>query len=262
MQASFTLRNYNTPRMISTGLALLALSLALGMSGCGTTKQAREVQTSGFLKDSWQLKSGSSEANDPILVYINPEMDCKKYKSIILQPVTLWGKAENSSYQDLTEQERSMLTHEADKVLRETVENGGFFIVNQPGPDVMVVRAALTEAEKSNVLMKDITVVAPYVTGPAMLWSEAKGKALFTGEAAFELEILDSLSGQRLYAAADKRVGKLDPKNFHSWDDVKEAMKAWSERGVKRLVNCRTKGSFALDPKDKSMEDKLDKYMP
>ena len=34
---------------------------------------------------------------------------------------------------------------------------------------------------------------------------------LFTGDAAFELEILDSVTGERLYAAADKRVGKMKP---------------------------------------------------
>jgi len=39
-------------------------------------------------------------------------------------------------------------------------------------------------------------------------------------------------------------------------------MKAWSERGVQWLVNCRVNDSFALDPKQKGFSDKIDTYMP
>ncbi len=53
--------------------------------------------------------------------------------------------------------------------------------------------------------------MAPYVSGAATLWAEAKGQAPFIGDVAYELELLDSVSGERLYAAVDKWVGKMDP---------------------------------------------------
>ena len=241
---------------------IVGVVLALSLAGCGSTKQARSVNASGFLGDYSQLKAGNGSADDPLLIYANPKADCKKYKSVLLDPVTLWAKADGSSFAKLEPADRNLLTTEFDKALRETVAKGGYAVVSNPGPDVMRIRAALTEAEKSNVMMKEISVVAPYVSGAATAWSEYKGQALFTGDAAFEVEALDSVTGERLYAAADKRVGKMDPRNYHSWDDVTESFKAWSERGVKRLTNCRVNGSFSLAPKAKSFSDKVDQYMP
>lgn len=243
-------------------LPLLALSIALSLNGCGSTKQARSVTASGFLGDYSQLKPGTGTADDPLLIYANPTADCRQYKSLLIDPVTLWAKADGSSFAALEPADRNMLTSEFEKALREAAAKGGYPVVTGPGPDVMRIRAALTEAEKSNVMMKEVSIVAPYASGAATVWAEAKGQALFTGDAAFEVEVLDSVTGERLYAAADKRVGKMDPRNYHSWDDVKDAIKVWSERGVKRLTNCRTTGSFALTPKEKSFSDKVDKYMP
>lgn len=241
---------------------LLGAVLALSVAGCGSTKQARSVTASGFLGDYSQLKAGSGNADDPLLIYANPNADCRKYKSILLDPVTLWAKADGSSFAKLEPADRNFLTTTFDKAIRETAAKGGYLVVSTPGADVMRVRAALTEGGKSNVLMKEISIVAPYASGAATVWSEAKGQALFTGDVAFELEVLDSVTGERLYAAADKRVGKMDPRNYHSWDDVTESIKVWSERGVKRLTHCRVSGSFALTPKEKSLSDKIDKYMP
>lgn len=262
MRSSYFSCNRRFHRSLSLIMLVLAFFLALSTAGCGTTKQARSVDNYGFLDDYSQLQPGSGSTDDPILIYTNPTADCRQYKNILLEPVTLWSKPEDSSFAKLEPEDRSMLIMEFDNVLHEVANKSGFQVVSEPGTDVMRVRAALTEAGKSNVLMKEVSIVAPYASGAATVWAVSKGQALFTGDAAFELEALDSVTGERLYAAADKRVGKMDPRNYHSWDDVKESLKAWSERGVKRLTNCRETGSFALTPKEKSFSDKVEKYAP
>jgi len=243
-------------------LPILAFGCALALAGCGSTKQARSVTASGFLGDYSQLKPAPGNSDDPLLIYINPTADCKKYKSILVEPVSLWAKADGSSFAKLEPADRTWLVTEAAKTLSEAVAKAGYPEASQPGSDVLRLRAALTEAEKSNVMMKEASILAPYVSGAATVWAEGKGQALFTGDAAFEVEATDSVTGERLYAAADKRVGKMDPRNYHSWDDVKDSLKVWGERGVKRLTHCRESGSFALTPKEKSFSDKVDKYMP
>lgn len=239
-----------------------AIVLALALTGCGSTKQAEKVTASGFLRDYSQLKPGSGSPDDPLLIYANPTADCKKYRKILVDSATLWSKSDGSSFDKLEPQDRTFLVNETNKALQEAVAEAGYALASAPGPDVMRIRAALTEAEKSDVLKKEITVFAPYVSGAALVWSEAKGQALFTGGVAFEVEVLDSVTGERLYAAADKRVGKMDPRNYHSWDDVKDSIKVWSSRGVKRLTHCRTTGSFNMAPQEKSFSDKVEKYMP
>ena len=250
------------PPACKAAFPLLALALAASLAGCGSTKQARSVTASGFLGDYSALRKGAANADDPLLIYTNPQADCRQYKSLLIDPVTLWAKADGSSFAKLEPADRAFLTGETEKALREAAAKGGYPVVEQPGPGVMHIRAALTEAEKSNVMMKEVSILAPYASGAATVYAASKGQALFTGDAAFEVEVTDSVSGERLYAAADKRVGKMDPRNYHSWDDVKDAIKIWSERGVKRLTHCRQTGSFALTPQEKSFSDKMDNYMP
>lgn len=240
--------------------ALLAAVAVAVLCGCSATKQAREVQPSGFLGSYSSLRKGNG--NEPLLVYANPAADCRKYSKVMVDPVTLWAKTGDSWLQKLEPKDRDMLRNLGTDTLLEVMNKARFEVVTQPGPGVMRVRMALTEADKANVLLKEGTVLAPYVTAPAALYSESTGQALFSGDAAFELEILDSLTGQRLYAAADKRVGKLDVRDFHEWDDVKEAFKSWGERGAQRLVQCRTAGSFASSPKEQSLEEKIDNNVP
>ncbi|WP_169601576.1 DUF3313 domain-containing protein [Methylococcus geothermalis] len=240
--------------------ALLAVAAVACLCGCSATKQARDVEPSGFLGSYSSLRKGKGE--EPLLVYANPAADCRKYTKVMIDPVTLWAKSGDSWLQKLEPKDRDMLRKLGTDTLLDVMNKARFEVVSRPGPDVMRVRLALTEAEKANVLLKEGTVLAPYVTAPAALYSETTGQALFTGDAAFELEILDSLTGQRMYAAADKRVGKLDVRDFHEWDDVKEAFKSWGERGARRLVQCRMTGSFVSSPKEQSFEEKIDDNVP
>lgn len=239
---------------------IATMLIAATLAGCGTTKPARGVATSGFLGNYALLRK--SEGDGPLMYYADPKADCKKYSKILIEPVTLWAKAPDSPLAKLDPKDQSMLVSEATQAINAAVAHGGFQVATQPGPDVMTLRSAITEADKANVAMKEISIVAPYASGAATLWALGKGQALFTGDAAFELELLDSMNGNRLYAAVDKRVGKMDPRNYHGWDDVKEAMKLWQERGGKRLLNCRTSGSFVPKSQEKSLEEKVDTYMP
>lgn len=52
-----------------------AVAVAL-LCGCGATKQAREVQPSGFLGSYSSLRKGNGD--EPLLVYANPAADCRK----------------------------------------------------------------------------------------------------------------------------------------------------------------------------------------
>jgi hypothetical protein len=262
----------------ATSFFLFAIGTALFNGGCGTskdsvkavesnplamtTKEGRTVAESGFLGDYSQLHTGSAAADDPLLVYYNPEVNCKKYTKIMVDPVKLYAKVGDSSFDKLDPDTRSMLVKMAEDALRKVVTKAGYALVSEPGPNTMRIRAALTEARESDVALKDITAVAPYVSAAAAVWSEAKGRALFTGEAAFEAEVLDSMTGERLFAGVDARVGKLDVRNYKSWQDVQAAIETWAARGIKRLINCREKGSFKLSPEEEGIAGKLNKYVP
>lgn len=238
---------------------LFATSLALG-TGCGTTKAARSVTPSGFLGNYSDLRTGVG--NEPLMVYGNPDADCSRYTKAMFDPVELWARGDNSSLQQLSEADRDKLRGLGMQALRSTFAQAGYRVVTTPGPGVMRVRAAFTEAEKANVLLEDVSAVAPYVSGAATLYAEGKGQALFTGDVAYELEYLDSLTGERLSASVDKRVGLMDIRNTDPWDSINAALAVWQERGIKRLQTCHQTGSFTARPSEETWEQKVEPYRP
>jgi Protein of unknown function (DUF3313) len=80
-------------------------------------------------------------------------------------------------------------------------------IVTSPGPRVMRLRAALTEAEASNVPLDVIATVIPQINLLTRVEGVAANTSLTVGKAGAEMEITDSLSGRRLAAGVDERVG-------------------------------------------------------
>lgn len=245
------------PRPLRLISALLCLA---GIGGCGTTKEARFVTPSGFLGDYSQLRHGGG--NLPLLVYGNPDADCRKYDKIMIDPVTLWAKGADSPFAQLDPADRGILIGQANQTLRDIATHAGFDVAHRLGPGVIRIRAAITEAEKANVPLRDISIVAPYVGGAAVAWSEFSGQAAFTGGAAIEAELLDAVSGKRLYAAVDKRVGELDLRGTTAWDDVKGAFASWRDQATKRLQRCRITGSFVPEPAEMSVEQQLEIYRP
>ncbi|MFM8333022.1 MAG: DUF3313 domain-containing protein [Candidatus Methylumidiphilus sp.] len=229
---------------------LLALVLAVTLNGCGSATPTRSVSASGFLGDYSQLRPGAENSGDPLLMYANPKADCKKYTRILLEPVALWASPKDSAFAKLAPGERSKLLDQAGQILQQSAAQSGYGLAETPAVDVMRLRVALTEAKLPDGPAK-----------AAAAQAQGNAPALFTGEVAFELEAVDAMTGERLYAAADKRGGDMDPRNA-AWNDVKAALKAWGERGVQRLAHCRATGSFTLPPQAQHPGDKSERHMP
>ncbi|MFO1417322.1 MAG: DUF3313 domain-containing protein [Methylotetracoccus sp.] len=229
-------------------------------AGCGTTKEARTVTPSGFLGSYSGLHPGGDSL--PLLVYGNPTADCRRYDKIMLDPVTLWARGEHSPFAKLSPGDRRILASQAQQRLTDMATRAGYSLVDRPGPGVMRIRIAITEAEKADVALKDASIIAPYVGGAAIAWSEFKGQAAFTGGAAIEAEIVDALTGERLYAMVDKRVGTLDIRNTDKLDDIDSAFDEWRDRGIARLKTCRATGSFVPKAGETNLEQTIESYRP
>lgn len=216
--------------------AMLAAGLALALAGCAVTEQADPdtldvSSASGFLSDYGQLKPGKK--GQALLVYINPNVDWSRYTKVLIRPVTVGlGPADN-----LSEQDQQMLASYYYHAL-ETSLGKNFTLVSQPGPGVMTVRAALTDATAATPALRTISVIVPQARLLSSVKNMATGSYAFVGSAQSEGEILDSLTGERLAAAVDRRLGGLSIKNANvwQWGDAEKAMDFWAERMDQRLV--------------------------
>ena len=203
--------------MRETGYLLgLLLTGALLLGGCATGGM-NDVEESGFLVDYSQLTPGGEDR--AALTYVDPDVDFKKYDSLMFDRVSVWlsPEAENRDVDPAVFKKMSDYFLNA---LIGAVEDG-YTVVDQPGPNVIRVRAAITDVEPSDPVAKAISV-----------------DNIGIGGAEAEMELLDSMSSERLAAAVDsRRGGKAASRAV--WEDTKDAFDYWAERFRVRLDELR-----------------------
>ncbi len=226
---------------------LLAASLLLGgLTACDTTHQVKETRKdfSGFLGNYADLQpGGSDEAN---FLYIDHSVNWAKYTKIYIKNVDLWKSDElDSPLGELPPEKQQMLVNFFHTALADALSDH-YQIVDQPGPDVLVVHVAITEARKCRPVLNLVSSVVP------MALVVSYGKQLITGtgtgvgEVRIEAEFTDGATGQRVAAGVDARAGTkaLRTKFDGTWGDAKLAFDWWSTRLNARLQLLQ-KGDFS-----------------
>jgi len=219
---------------ITLGLSLIPFFvLSSVVAGCAT-RQTGKAQPSGFLEDYSQLQPGGE--GHAQLVYINPNVDWKKYNAVLIDPVTVWLSSEAS---ELSQADQKMLTDKLHDALVEALGKN-YQIAEEPGPGVLRVRTAITEAQGAKLAMNAVTGIVPQLRLLTMIGGMATDTATFVGKCSAEGEVVDSVTGTRLLAGVDQRAGTKDPRNMlNKWDDVDSAFTEWAERLRKRLESLR-----------------------
>jgi hypothetical protein len=246
MKSSITQPQLKHPAQKLLAVALTA-GLLLGLTACNTTRQARSVTESGFLGDYSQLKKGKGDQAK--LVYIAPDVNWNKYTKMYIEPVALWkGDETNSPLGELSKENQQLLVNYFYTSLNNELQKS-YTIVDQPGPDTLVLRAAITEAKKSGPVRNLMTTIVPFGIAANLLKTAAFGKGIGVGDVQVEGELLDGATNQRLMAAVDRRVGTkaLRTKFDGTWGDVKLSFDYWSEKLESRLVELRAGKSGSED---------------
>ena len=102
-------------------LIAFLLSVVILILAC-TPKQSRRVEKAGFLGDYSEFQQGKS--NEALYLYINPKAECKNYTKVIIDPVSLWVKADDSDLAKLEDKDEKMLLTLAWKALHDAMIDG------------------------------------------------------------------------------------------------------------------------------------------
>ena len=222
----------------------LVFVLSLFLVSCAGTQQTRSVEQSGFLGDYSMLREG--EDDEALRIYKNPKTDWKSYTKVIIEPVQIW---KDRGTKDVDPEDLQRLADDLWSKIA-TALNSDYKIVHQPGPGVMRIAAAITEAEASNPVADTVSSVVPQLrilTGTKGLI--AGGKPGFVGAASAEMKITDASSGELLAAGVDRRAGTKNLSGMtNSWNDVEEAYQYWAGKLKWRLCLLRG-GSSCEEPK-------------
>jgi hypothetical protein len=183
------------------------------------------VSPSGFLGDySDFVREDGSET----LIYEKPGVTLKPYSRVLLEPVhvTLDPKAGS---QPVDPAELAALADYLHDALVIAVRDA-YPLADAPAPDVLTLRILLTDV----VPTKPALNTAGNVLLPVRAASAAKravtGTDLFVGQVAIEAELLDSVSGERLIAIVDRKVGTKFQlsEGTTTWGHVAKAFREWA----------------------------------
>jgi len=203
---------------MSRRASVLPLVMVLALVACSprTTRQAPAVKPSGFLGDYSRLQPGGP--GHALLVYRAPDANLARYDKVLLDPVTVWRPPDASDTVS-----RADLQRLADLLYGMLLSRlrTYYVMVQQPGPQTLRIRAALTEATPSSTSMDIMSQIGP-VTGAASRGKEmATGTPAWVGAASAEIQVLDAESEKELLAAADRGVGeKTLTGSSDPWSDV------------------------------------------
>jgi hypothetical protein len=225
---------------IAWSVALTMLAMAGLLCGCGTTTQARKARPAGFLGDYSQLKPGAE--GQALLVYVNAKADFKKYDKILMDPIRAYA-GKDSKIAKVSKEDLQALLNYFDATVREQLKSDYTFVA-EPGPGVMRLQIALTEASDSSVVLDCLSSVTPPGIALSGLKQLATGAPTSTGSVGAECQAVDSMSKVRLFAAVDARVGqkytgKFD--KFNEWRAAQGAFDYWAGRLKARLAEVRVR---------------------
>lgn len=215
------------------------VSFVLVLCGCSTTTalRAESVQFSGFLGSYDELTAGGE--NLALHAYVKPGLSFAEYSQIMFDdPEVLLS---DETRQKVDEEDIAAvlaIAAKAKESFREVIE-----VTNLPGPGTLPVRWAITDlrpASKANI----VTGLVPQ----ARLVTTALGKGtdtyFFVGRIGVEAEVVDSVTGERLIAGVDTRIGANAIGNVGStWSDVEDAFAFWADRFAHNLIRLGFPGN-------------------
>ena len=145
---------------------------------------------------------------------------------------SFWGGDDTT----VSQADQQALTDYFTKALNDALSKK-FPVVDKPGPGVMEVQVAIDDITKAVPVLRTVSMVIPQARALATLKYVATGTYAFVGSAQAEAKVFDSVTGQVLAAAVDKRVGGGSLKTAAQWQlgDAENAMTAWSQQMANRL---------------------------
>lgn len=182
-----------------------------------------------FIDNMPQLAQDPDRAG--AMIWTKPGVNRAAYTKVMIEPITIFI-SRDSEYQDLDANELKALADGFNETLIKTLEPE-IAVLNKAGPGVVYLRAALTNvklAKKKRGLLS-YTPIGLVATAVA----DAAGARISLKDAAVEIEMLDSTTGERLGVLVDRAPTAAGSESL-SWDSINDVFKFYAERFKARML--------------------------
>lgn len=212
----------------TTGAVLVTLALL------GACKSTPENTQTGFLGDYSQLQPAPDR--EGVMLYVDHSFDFRPYTKLMFDPVQVQvtpGPDEAQVPPDVLQRISGQLQQSMQANLAPAYQ-----IVNQPGPDVLRVRAAITDIEAAKPPKGAIDFMP--IKAAFNVTREAAGAGPRVAEMKAEVEVL-SPAGKRVMAATATRQGdeRLPQGDTITWESLQPITDYWARNFRQRLDQVR-----------------------
>jgi hypothetical protein len=177
--------------------------ISLVIAGCASSRVTTEEKYSGFLEDYSQLEEIEVKSGGVGLIWLDPDLATMGYTKGILEPVVIYPepKRDSDEAKAFIKEVKSYLDAAIQAAVGDSV-----IVTSTPGPNTVRVRFALTgvDINTENLSAYEYVPVALIFAGA----KTAAGARAQVVEVFFEVEMLDSISGEVLGRSVRKGFGE------------------------------------------------------
>lgn len=216
-------------KIISNAAVILAGILLAIVAGCAQNTYTQ----AGFLEDYSKL------GEDPLgladAYYEKTNVVWGAYNKVIIHQVTFFLK-EDAEYQGIDADDLNQLAQYWNDSMVKSFSQA-YKIVNQPGPNTLRLRLAITDLEPGNPATGTVTTVVPAGLAASTLKKAATGTHIGMAEANFEAEVRDAQTGEVLLAGIRSSTGEKYrvAKSVTKWGQVEAIFDNWAGSIRERL---------------------------
>jgi len=223
---------------------LLTVTL-VALAACSSTirlKPQMDEHVEAFLGEAYPLLEPGKEG-EADLRYVNHDVDWKKYRGVLLEPVQFWAGADSK----ISPEGQTILTSYLYNSLKENLAKVGSNLVDLPGPGILRAQLAVMDVSKSTPVLRTISLVIPQARLINQAQQLVTGSYGFAGSAEVALKVTDSQTGQLLAAAVDRRAGggAISQAAVWQWGDLQAVIDAWSQQFAQRMAELRERAKGA-----------------
>ena len=195
-----------------------------------TWAAAADYNSSGFFDGPVKFQQDPDRKG--ALIYRSPDLSVKRYDKAIFNPVEIWY-APDSPYKGIHPDQLKKITDHFYSAMVKAADAAGM-LVNEPGPRVVLIRAAITNVKAMRPKFKWYNYIPVGAIAYGIRRTGYHG--LILKDAIMELEIHDSETGERLAALVDRQVGYNKPgQKERTWHDVEKTLEFYATRFHERI---------------------------
>ena len=206
------------------------------VSGKGQLLRGTNVHASGFLRDYSELAPVKGVTGE--WEYVRKGVDWKPYTKIMLRPMEVWVNP-GADYPAIQPDLYKQIEDTIKEIVSKEFKAGGYQIVDKPGSGVLVFHYALTGVTpvRQGLLPSDALPLKAAITAVRY----ATGTEAYYVALSGEIEVLDGVSGERVFAAVGARrsfATELKGDEI-TWDELHDVVTYFAKQWRTRLDHGR-----------------------